>query len=72
MDLIPSPASNSSSPKKQRGRLQRSERLHSDNSATSYSSWETLVRDSFGHIAWPIRITSWELVNDTPEKVPTR
>lgn len=71
MDLIPSPASNSSSPKKQRGRLQRSERLHSDNS-TSYSSWETLVRDSFGHIAWPIRITSWELVNDKAESVPTR
>lgn len=56
-----------------RGRLQRSERLLSDHSNTSsagggvsgsYSSWEALVRDSFGHVAWPMKITSWELVSD--------
>lgn len=65
-----------------RSRLQRSERLQSDQSASSttsnsnsagngsYSSWETLVRDSFGHVAWPVKITSWELVTDRAESVP--
>lgn len=36
----------------------------------SYSSWEALVRDSFGHVAWPMKITSWELVADREEAVP--
>ncbi|XP_055677387.1 GTPase-activating Rap/Ran-GAP domain-like protein 3 isoform X3 [Lutzomyia longipalpis] len=68
-------ASSSSSPQR-RTRLQRSERLpgpaSSESNATStYSSWETLVRDSFGQITWPIRLTSWELVNDPAEIVPT-
>lgn len=65
-----SPTSGSATPKR-RGRLQRSERLLSD-SHTPYSSWEALVRDSFGHIAWPIKITSWELVMDGSDVVPTR
>lgn len=56
---------------KQRARLQRSERSHSD-SRTTYSSWEALVRDSFGHIACPIQITSWELIMDGSDVVPTR
>ncbi|KFB52835.1 hypothetical protein ZHAS_00021105 [Anopheles sinensis] len=51
---------------RRRARLQRSERLQSDNSQSShspsYSSWEALIRDSFGQIVWPIRITSWEVV----------
>lgn len=29
-----------------------------------YSSWEVLIRDSFGQIAWPIKFTSWELIDD--------
>lgn len=65
-----SPSSGGTTPKR-RARLQRSERLHSD-SHTPYSSWEALVRDSFGHIAWPIKITSWELVMDGGDVVPTR
>lgn len=71
MDQIttPTPGSSGSSPRR-RARLQRSERLQSDVN-TPYSSWEALVRDSFGQIAWPIRITSWELV-DGNEVVPTR
>lgn len=64
-----SPSSGGTTPKR-RARLQRSERLHSD-SHTPYSSWEALVRDSFGHIVWPIKITSWELV-DGSDVVPTR
>lgn len=59
----------SASPRR-RGRLQRSERLHSE-SSTPYSSWEALIRDSFGQIAWPIKITSWELVTEA-DTVPTR
>uniref|UniRef100_A0A182QIN2 Uncharacterized protein n=1 Tax=Anopheles farauti TaxID=69004 RepID=A0A182QIN2_9DIPT len=48
---------------RRRARLQRSERLQSDHSSqSSYSSWEALIRDSFGQIVWPIRITSWEMV----------
>uniref|UniRef100_A0A182TJU0 Uncharacterized protein n=1 Tax=Anopheles melas TaxID=34690 RepID=A0A182TJU0_9DIPT len=51
---------------RRRARLQRSERLQSDHSQSSqspsYSSWEALIRDSFGQIVWPIRITSWEMV----------
>lgn len=51
---------------RRRARLQRSERLQSESSQSSqspsYSSWEALIRDSFGQIVWPIRITSWELV----------
>lgn len=66
----PSPGSGGTTPKR-RARLQRSERLHSD-SHTPYSSWEALVRDSFGHIAWPIKITSWELFMDGSDVVPTR
>ncbi|XP_058447300.1 GTPase-activating Rap/Ran-GAP domain-like protein 3 isoform X3 [Malaya genurostris] len=53
---------------RRRARLQRSERLQSDNSSSSpssYSAWETLIRDSFGQIAWPIRITSWELTSSS-------
>ena len=46
---------------KRRARLQRSERLQSD---TSFSPLEALIRDSFGQIVWPIRITSWESVNN--------
>ncbi|XP_055295173.1 GTPase-activating Rap/Ran-GAP domain-like protein 3 isoform X2 [Sitodiplosis mosellana] len=64
-----SPGSGGTTPKR-RARLQRSERLHSD-SHTPYSSWEALVRDSFGHIAWPIKITSWELLTDNADVVPT-
>jgi hypothetical protein len=60
-------------PPRRRARLQRSERLQSE---TSYSLWEALIRDSFGQVAWPIRITSWEVVNDAAaaaaETVPTR
>lgn len=40
-----------------------------------YSSWEVLIRDSFGHIAWPIKFTSWELIDDgnqLKDSVPTR
>uniref|UniRef100_A0A182LZH6 Uncharacterized protein n=1 Tax=Anopheles culicifacies TaxID=139723 RepID=A0A182LZH6_9DIPT len=54
---------------RRRARLQRSERLQSDHSQSSpsYSSWEALIRDSFGQIVWPIRITSWEMVqSDRP------
>lgn len=74
MDQLSTPSSTSplsgASPRR-RARLQRSERLHSD-SHTPFSSWETLVKDSFGQIAWPIKITSWELVVDRGEVVPTR
>lgn len=72
MDQLNAPTSpiSGASPRR-RARLQRSERLHSD-SHTPYSSWETLVRDTFGHIAWPIKITSWELVVDGNDVVPTR
>lgn len=55
---------------RRRARLQRSERLQSETQAP-YSSWEALVRDSFGQIAWPIKITSWELVVDRANAVPT-
>ncbi|GAB0088028.1 uncharacterized protein DMENIID0001_024040 [Sergentomyia squamirostris] len=73
---IPPPlvgASSTSSPQR-RTRLQRSERVPgaTSNDSPTYSSWETLVRDSFGQITWPIRLTSWELVNDPAEIVPTR
>lgn len=73
MDQITTPTSSGSSgtSPRRRARLQRSERLQSDVN-TPYSSWEALVRDSFGQIAWPIRITSWELVADGNEVVPTR
>lgn len=40
-----------------------------------YSSWEVLIRDSFGQIAWPIKFTSWELIDDNnklKESVPNR
>ncbi|XP_067641103.1 GTPase-activating Rap/Ran-GAP domain-like protein 3 isoform X1 [Eurosta solidaginis] len=37
---------------------------------TSYSAWEALVKESFGHIAWPIKITSWELVDERVKIVP--
>ncbi|XP_029409205.2 GTPase-activating Rap/Ran-GAP domain-like protein 3 isoform X2 [Bactrocera dorsalis] len=37
---------------------------------TSYSAWEALVKESFGQIAWPIKITSWELVDDQVKIVP--
>ncbi|XP_039960598.1 GTPase-activating Rap/Ran-GAP domain-like protein 3 isoform X1 [Bactrocera tryoni] len=37
---------------------------------TSYSAWEALVKESFGQIAWPIKITSWELVDDRVKIVP--
>uniref|UniRef100_A0A182J0B5 Uncharacterized protein n=1 Tax=Anopheles atroparvus TaxID=41427 RepID=A0A182J0B5_ANOAO len=58
------PGQQSSLSPRRRARLQRSERLQSDNSqpSPSYSSWEALIRDSFGQIVWPIRITSWEVV----------
>lgn len=68
---ITTSVSASSSPRK-KGRLQRSERLQSDSSASSYASWEALVRESFGQVAWPIKITSWELVDDRIQIVPTR
>lgn len=55
---------------RRRARLQRSERLHSE-THTPYSSWEALVRDSFGQIAWPIKITSWELMVDRASGPPT-
>ncbi|XP_054729663.1 GTPase-activating Rap/Ran-GAP domain-like protein 3 isoform X1 [Anastrepha obliqua] len=71
---------------RKKGRLQRSERLQTvDNSSTncssasasnatttptSYSAWEALVKESFGQIAWPIKITSWELVDDRVKIVP--
>lgn len=45
-------------------------------SAGQYSSWEVLIRDSFGQIAWPIKFTSWELIDDNNKSnepnVPTR
>lgn len=66
-----SAAGTSSSSPRRRARLQRSERLHSE-SNTPYSSWEALVRDTFGSLAWPIKITSWELVADAGDVVPTR
>ncbi|XP_050068200.1 GTPase-activating Rap/Ran-GAP domain-like protein 3 isoform X1 [Anopheles maculipalpis] len=58
------PGQQSSLSPRRRARLQRSERLQSDHSQSSpsYSSWEALIRDSFGQIVWPIRITSWEMV----------
>lgn len=65
------PSSLTKSSPKRRAKLQRSERLCSD-SHTPYSSWETLVRDSFGQVAWPIKITSWELVENVSDVVPTR
>lgn len=66
----PSTSQSTGTSPRRRARLQRSERLHSEN---SYSSWEALIRDSFGQIAWPIRITSWELVDDSAaDCVPTR
>ncbi|XP_059224080.1 GTPase-activating Rap/Ran-GAP domain-like protein 3 isoform X1 [Stomoxys calcitrans] len=68
---------------RKKGRLQRSERLQtvdssSNNSSannstttpTSFSAWEALVKESFGQIAWPIKITSWELVDDRVKVVP--
>ncbi|KAL5275099.1 GARNL3 family protein [Megaselia abdita] len=64
--LSPEPSSS----KKKRSKLQRSERLHSDSSNSSMSSWETLLKESFGHVAWPIKIKSWELVDDHGQKVP--
>lgn len=39
---------------------------------TSYSAWEALVKESFGQISWPIKITSWELVDDRVKIVPNR
>ncbi|XP_052567253.1 GTPase-activating Rap/Ran-GAP domain-like protein 3 isoform X2 [Culex pipiens pallens] len=65
-------ARQASIPCRRRGRLQRSERLQSDGSSASvsqhqnpsYSSLEALIRDSFGQIVWPIRITSWDLLNN--------
>lgn len=70
---------------RKKGRLQRSERLQtldssSNNSSgnnstttpTSFSAWEALVKESFGQIAWPIKITSWELVDDRVKVVPNR
>lgn len=71
---------------RKKGRLQRSERLHtvdnggsnsssgnnSTSTPTSYSAWEALVKESFGQIAWPIKITSWELVDDRVKVVPNR
>lgn len=59
-------------PCRRRGRLQRSERLHSDGSSQqqSYSSLEALIRDSFGQIVWPIRITSWDLLNSGGAGIP--
>lgn len=45
-------------------------------SGGQYSSWEVLIRDSFGQIAWPIKFTSWELIDDNNKlrepNVPTR
>ncbi|XP_049279711.1 GTPase-activating Rap/Ran-GAP domain-like protein 3 isoform X1 [Anopheles funestus] len=60
------PGQQSSLSPRRRARLQRSERLQSDHSQSSpsYSSWEALIRDSFGQIVWPIRITSWEMVQN--------
>ncbi|KAI9589815.1 hypothetical protein GQX74_007983 [Glossina fuscipes] len=69
---------------RKKGRLQRSERLQTQESATSstnsnnssatstttFSAWEALVKESFGQIAWPIKITSWELVDDKVKIVP--
>lgn len=47
---------------KRRSRLQRSTRLQPEQpSSSGYSTWEALIRDSFGQIVWPIRITSWDL-----------
>lgn len=60
------------SPSKKKGKLQRSERLQSDSSNSSMSSWEALLKESFGHVAWPIKIKSWELVDDRGQKVPYR
>lgn len=57
---------------KKKGKLQRSERLQSDSSTSSMSSWETLLKESLGHVAWPIKIKSWELVDDRGDKVPYR
>lgn len=70
---------------RKKGRLQRSERLqtvdsgsnsssgnNSTSTPTSYSAWEALVKESFGQIAWPIKITSWELVDDRVKVVPNR
>lgn len=59
-------------PCRRRGRLQRSERLQSDGSSQhqSYSSLEALIRDSFGQIVWPIRITSWDLLNSAGAGIP--
>uniref|UniRef100_A0A1A9W664 Uncharacterized protein n=1 Tax=Glossina brevipalpis TaxID=37001 RepID=A0A1A9W664_9MUSC len=69
---------------RKKGRLQRSERLQTQESAasstnsnntsaqsTTFSAWEALVKESFGQIAWPIKITSWELVDDKVKIVPT-
>ena len=76
MDQLTTPTLSSSSSStgpspRRRARLQRSERLQSE-TQTPYSSWEALVRDSFGQIAWPIKITSWELVVDRPDShLPT-
>ncbi|KAJ6635725.1 hypothetical protein Bhyg_14311 [Pseudolycoriella hygida] len=70
MDNLTAASTSTSASPRRRARLQRSERLHSE-SSTPYSSWEALIRDSFGQIAWPIKITSWELVTDT-DTVPTR
>lgn len=70
MDNLAAASTSAAPSPRRRARLQRSERLHSE-SSTPYSSWEALIRDSFGQIAWPIKITSWELVTDT-ECVPTR
>ncbi|XP_062711925.1 GTPase-activating Rap/Ran-GAP domain-like protein 3 isoform X3 [Aedes albopictus] len=65
------PAQATSLSPRRRARLQRSERLQSENSqsspasssAATYPAWEALIRDSFGQIVWPIRITSWELTS---------
>ncbi|XP_055846645.1 GTPase-activating Rap/Ran-GAP domain-like protein 3 isoform X2 [Episyrphus balteatus] len=57
---------------RKKGRLQRSQRLPTDNvSITSYSAWEALIKESFGQVAWPVKITSWELVDDRVKAVPT-
>uniref|UniRef100_W8AJE0 GTPase-activating Rap/Ran-GAP domain-like protein 3 n=1 Tax=Ceratitis capitata TaxID=7213 RepID=W8AJE0_CERCA len=37
---------------------------------TAYSPWEAFVKESFGQIAWPIKITSWESADDRVKIVP--
>lgn len=57
---------------KKKGKLQRSERLQSETSNSSMSAWEALLKESFGNVAWPIKIKSWELVDDIGQKVTYR